>query len=169
MEFQKVLQTRYSVRSFSNTPVEQDKIDKILESARIAPSGKNTQPQRICVLTTADDLAIVDQSTRGRYGAPLVFLICCDKSDVYHRPDGSTNAETDIAIAATYMMLTATDLGLGTLWVRNFHAEKTAELFNLSKELTPAAYLMVGYPTSDCEPDDWHHQRKSIQQLLIRR
>lgn len=57
MEFDQLLKERYSVRKFSNQKVEKEKIDKILEAARIAPTAVNYQPQRILVVEDPDNLA----------------------------------------------------------------------------------------------------------------
>jgi nitroreductase len=169
MEFQRLLEKRYSVRSFSSEPVMGEQVDKILAAAQIAPTAKNAQPQRIKVLTSESDLALVDSVTPARFNSPLVFLICYDKNECYTNPfDNKTiSGDVDASIVITYMMLAATELNLGTLWVGRFDPVKTIEVFNLGDDLVPVAFLMVGSPTPDSKPGERHFQRKSIKELLI--
>ena len=80
MEFDQLLKERYSVRKFSNQKVEKEKIDKILEAARIAPTAVNYQPQRILVVEDPDNLAKLKECTKYHFHAPLAMILCYDKT-----------------------------------------------------------------------------------------
>ena len=116
MDFMELAKARYSVRSFKNTPVEDEKIAKILEAAKIAPTAKNAQPQKIYVLKSADSVVAINDNCRCIYGAPLVFAIGYDESRVFGISDERVYGfgEIDSSIVTTHMMLEAAELGLGS-------------------------------------------------------
>jgi len=159
---------RYSVRKFQAKPVEPEKLDAILECARLAPTARNNQPQRVKVLTAPDDLAKVDQCTPCRFGAPAVLMVCCDTAAAWKRPfDGATSAEVDAAIVTTYLMLAAWEQGLGSCWVMHFDPAKAREAFALPDNLMPVALLPIGCAAEDAAPSERHAQRIALEQMLI--
>lgn len=168
MEFEKLIHTRYSVRSFKNMPVEKEKLDKILEAGRVAPTACNNQPQRIRIITGAE-LAKVDECTPCRFGAPLVLLVCYDKSITWRNKfDAQVNSgETDTAIVVDYMMLQAWDLGIGSCWVQYFDPKKTKEVFKLPDNLVPASFLPIGYAADDCKTSNNFGKRVPLKDLVF--
>jgi len=169
LSFAELAKARYSVRKFKEQPVEQEKIDQMLETMRIAPTAHNNQPQRVRVITAPEDLAMVDECTRCRFGAPLVFLICYDKETVWvrERYDGAKSGEVDASIITSYLMMQGQDLGLGSCWVMFFDPEKTAEVFNLPENVVPLAFLPMGYPAEDAEPSKMHGERFAMEDILL--
>jgi len=169
MSFKDLAANRYSVRKYKDKPVQQEKIDQILEAARLAPTAKNKQPQRIKIIQTKDDLAKADLCTPCRFGAPLVFLVCYDANEekVWQRLGGQHSCKIDIAIVVTHMMLQSQDLGLGSVWVGYFDPKKTTETFALGEDLVPCAMLMAGYPADDSKPSPMHSDRKPLCDILI--
>ena len=169
MSFQELAAERYSVRSFSNRPIEPEKIEKVLEAGRIAPTAHNYQPQRIKIITTAEDLAKVDECTPCRYGAPTVFLICFDKTVSWKREfDGECSGVVDSSIVTTHLMFAAQDLGLGSCWVMHFDPVKAIQLFALPDNIVPVAFLPVGYPAEGSVPSKGHGNRMPLQDYLLR-
>ena len=124
---------RYSVRSFSDKPVEQEKIDLILKAAQLAPTAVNFQPQMIYVLKSEAALGKINRLCRCIYGAPLVFLICSDERKTWksQTEPGYSAGEMDCSIVCTHMMLEAWELGVGSVWVRLFDVNKVAKAFDL--------------------------------------
>jgi nitroreductase len=169
MQFKELAAARYSVRQFKDKPVEQDKLDLILEAARIAPTGANKQPQRILLVSGAKELEKVDACTPCRFGAPLVFIICYDSDACWVRQkyDGAKSGEVDAGIVTTHMMLQAADAGLGTTWVMHFDPAKTREEFALPSHIIPVAFLPTGYPADDAQPAGFHSQRYPLDKLLL--
>ena len=159
---------RYSMRSFGAQAVEDEKLAQILETGRIAPTARNGQPQRIKVITDAQELAQVDECTPCRYGAQLVLLICYDKTKCYERQhDSALSGDVDASIVTTHMMLMAQELGLGTCWVMHFDPAKTIELFKLPENIVPVAFLPIGYPSDTAAPSERHSERFSIESFLL--
>lgn len=78
MDFLEFSRKRFSVRSYSEKPIEDEKIQKILQAAIIAPTAVNYQPQKIYVLKSDEALRKIRGITRSTYNAPLVLLICSD-------------------------------------------------------------------------------------------
>jgi len=159
---------RFSVRKFSEQAIEPEKLAQILEAGRIAPTAHNEQPQRIKVITAADELAKVDECTRCRFGAPTVLFVCYDKDVCWKRPfDSAPSGEIDASIVTTHMMLTAQDLGLGTCWVMFFDPEKAIEQFALPENIIPVAMMPVGYLADDAAPSKLHGSRLEIESILL--
>ena len=103
MEFEEIIRRRTSVRKFSDKELEQTKLDKILETGRLAPTAKNSQPIKIYVIRSKEGITKLDKATRCRYGANTVLLICGNIEEAYHKEDYSTY-EMDSCIVATHMM-----------------------------------------------------------------
>ncbi|GHS99288.1 nitroreductase [Synergistales bacterium] len=168
MNFQEVLDKRYSVRNFEDTPLESEKLASILEAARIAPTAGNKQPQRILVVRKPEELEKIDLCTPCRYGAPTVLIVCYDKTVCWVRPfDGENSGQVDDSIVGTYIMLKAESLGVGSVWVMKFDPAKTVEQFKLPENIVPVAMLVLGYATKDAEPAERHSQRFPIEQMLL--
>jgi nitroreductase len=168
VDFQEVLRKRYSVRSFDSTPLGNDAIEVILETARIVPTASNKQPQRIIVARKPEELKKIDVCTTCRYGAPVVFVVCYDKTDCWTSPFNSDDSgHVDTSIVTTYMMLAAENLGLGTIWVLRFDPAKVTEQFSLPAHIVPVSMLMVGHPAKDAAPSERHQQRYPKEHMLL--
>lgn len=167
MDFLELAKQRYSCRMFSNKEVEKEKIDLILEAARVAPTGRNFQPQRILVLTEKEELEKLSACTQYGWGAPVIMVICYDKNVSWKRKqDGAEGGEVDASIVTTHMMLEAQNLGLGTTWVGSFAPDKLKEVYEFPENLEPVAILPIGYPADDAHPSDLHSQRNDIEQIV---
>ena len=167
MNFIDLAKSRFSCRKFDGKQVEQDKIDIILESARVAPTAVNKQPQRILVIDDKTVLEKLKECTKYTFDAPLCFVICVKSDIAYKRGyDGKNSAEIDGSIVTTHMMLQAQDLGLGTTWVMAFNPEKAKSILNLPDELEPLAILPTGYPASDVEISPLHTKSISIDEMV---
>ncbi|MCR5761779.1 MAG: nitroreductase family protein [Treponema sp.] len=172
MDFLDLCKKRYSVRKFSSKAVEEEKIQKILEAGRIAPTAKNTQPQKIFYLKSEEALAKVNAATPMAFHAPVVLMICYDTTQSYILAADThfknyDSGEVDTAIVTTMMMMQATELGLGTLWARGFDSQKLIDAFNLPENMHPVCLLDIGYPADDCVPSERHTLRKSLSENLI--
>ena len=164
MEFDKVLKERYSVREYKQTPVEEEKIQAILDTVRLAPTAKNSQPQKIFVAKTENALKLIDEVTPNRFGAPVAFLICGNKDKAcILKSNGRNFLEVDATIIQTYMMLKATDLGLSTCWIGRFTNEKVYSVLNISENYIPYGILLVGYKSDNATPSTAHEDRLSVK------
>lgn len=165
MNFMELASQRYSVRSFSKKPVEQEKIDLILKSAQLAPTAVNYQPQMIYVLKSEAAMNKINRLCRCIYGAPMVFLICSDERRTWksQTEKGYSTGEMDCSIVCTHMMFEAWEQGLGSVWVRLFDVNAVAKAFDLPAYMKPVCLLPVGYATDDCVPyAPWHDVYRDI-------
>lgn len=145
MDFLSLAKQRFSARSYSSREVEQEKIDRILEAGRIAPTACNNQPQRILVIRTKDGLEKLNKAYN-TFNAPLAFMVCADHSATWKRAsDGKDSSDIDTSIVTTHMMLEATDLGLNTLWVCAFKPDIIRREFSLPDSVEPMNLLLTGY------------------------
>ncbi|MCL2220409.1 MAG: nitroreductase family protein [Chitinispirillia bacterium] len=160
---------RYSVRSFSQKPIEAETLRLVLEAARIAPTACNNQPQRIKIIMGGDDLAKADECTPCRFNAPVVLLVCYDKTVCWTHPENSSlySGEIDASIATTHLMMAAQDAGLGSCWVMRFERDKAAKIFALPENIVPVAMLPIGYKADDAAPSGLHSRRPVLEKILL--
>ena len=163
--FMDLARQRYAVREYAQTPVEQAKLDSILEAGRLAPTAKNVQPQHIYVLQSTEAIAKINELTRCAYGAPVVFLVCYDTNAVWTR-DGANSGDMDCSIVGTHMMLEATELGLGTCWVKWFNPEEVAAAFELPANHKPSFLMPCGYAADNARPHANHFNRKPLSETV---
>ena len=163
--FLELAKARFSVRYYAKTPVEQEKIDAILDAARIAPTAKNLQPFHIYVLKSEEAISKINKLSRCAYGAPVVFIVCYDKSKAWTSPfDANDNSGVmDTSIVGTHMMLEAFDQGLGSCWVKFFNPKEVAAAFEIPDNLTPSFLLDVGYPMKGTAPSKMHLEKRAVK------
>ena len=169
MEFNDVLNRRYSCRAFASLDVEQEKVDRILEAGRIAPTAVNKQPVHIWAVSRPETLEAIKGVTRSNYGAPLILVVGCRPADAWvRRYDGNNGAEVDAAIVATYLMLAAENDGLATLWVGSFDPALLRDILTGAEGYELVAMINVGYPTPESQPSAMHGERKPMGVLVTR-
>ncbi len=168
MDFFELAKERYSCRSFSEKEVEKEKIEKILEVARLAPTARNLQPQRILVLTKKEQLEKLSTCTQYGWNAPIIMILFYDKTVSYKRDkyDNKEFGDIDTSIVTTHMMLEAQSLGLGTTWVGSFDPKKIIEVYEVPENLIPVAILPIGYPSKEAKPSKLHFQRNTISNFV---
>jgi nitroreductase len=169
MDFQKLVQERYSCKKFTNQPVPQEKLDAILEAGRVAPTAKNLQEQRIYVARTPESLAKIDQITPCRYGAPVVLVVAFDKDNVFHYPgDRYDSGVEDATIIATHMLLASAAEGINSCWLNFFDPDKAAEILGLPANEQAVMLLDLGYAADDPagRPLENHGKRKAIGETV---
>ncbi len=164
MDFEKLIQVRYSVRAYKKDPVEKWKIEKILEAARLAPSAANRQPYKIFLISTEK----YREELKKIYGAewfvqaPVVICICGIRNQAWTRNDGKNHFDIDCAIAMDHMILAATELGLGTCWICAFDVQSVKKFLKLPENLEPVAFTPLGYAAD--KPKD--KKRKKIEEIV---
>lgn len=169
MDFLELVSKRYSCRDISDKPVEQEKIEKIIKSAIVAPTAHNIQPFKIWIIDKSEDIEKIKETTPCTHGAPLFFVVGANKETGWIRKyDQKSYAEIDAAIVATHMMLEIEALGLSTTWVGHFKNEKLAENFPQMKGYELIAIFPVGYAKEDAKPIPMHFERKSENELVER-
>jgi len=166
--FYELAKARYSVRNYRDIPVEEDKLQYILECGRIAPSAANYQPWHLIVIRDKEIRnALAKTYSRPWFlQAPVVVVICGDHHAGWKRSDGKDHTDIDASIIIDHLTLAAAEQGLGTCWICNFDALQCASILKLPEHIEPIAYLPLGYPGK--EPDDRtrHLARKKLEEIV---
>ena len=147
-----LLRTRRSIRRFQEQPVEQEKIDILIEAMLRSPSSRGLNPWEFVVVTDKDTLVRLSQAkphgAAFLKNAPLAIVVCADptKCDVWVE---------DCSIASILLHLTASDLGLGSCWVQirlrehdagQMAQDHVAEILGLPAGLVVESIIAIGYP-----------------------
>ncbi len=144
------IRKRYSCRTYQDKPIKQEKLDQLLEAARLAPSAKNLQDWRFVV--------VIEKETRQKVAActnrPEVFskagaiVAACSVSDEVMRC-GQAVAPIDVSIALEHIALQSTELGLGTCWIGSFETEKVRAILDIPADINIIELMTVGYPADE--------------------
>lgn len=148
MEFSELIRARYSVRAYQARPVEEEKVQEVLEAARLAPTANNRQPFQFIVIHPAGREAELRRvySEEWFLRAPLVICTCAIPDECWVRMDGKRYVDVDVAIAVDHLILAATVLGLGTCWIADFDPEAAREVLGLPDGVEPVVFTTLGYP-----------------------
>lgn len=166
MDFADLIRARRSVRSYRPDPVEPDKLERVLEAARLAPSACNRQPFRMMVVSTAGreaELATV-YSRPWFVQAPLIIAACGVASEAWTRGDGKIYVDVDVTIAMDHLILAAADEGLGTCWIAAFDPVAARLALKPDPGWEPLLLTPLGYPADVPRP----RQRRPLAELVKR-
>jgi nitroreductase len=172
----KEIETRRSIRKYSNKPVEDEKILQLIESARIAPSGSNTQPWHFIIVKselTREKLGKASYDQKWMSTAP-VHIVCV--ADIRARinddiditlDENSPQPELkliirDATIAIEHIVLEAENLGLGTCWVAWFVQEDIRPILNIPSDKYVVGIIPVGYADETPKP----RPRKKLEDII---
>lgn len=148
MNFLELTKRRYSARNYSSDMVEQEKLDYILECARLAPSAVNYQPWHFFVIKSDKQKQLVQHSYPRDWfaGAPLYIIVCVDSAVAWVRKsDNKNHSDVDAAIATEHICLADAEQGIGSCWVCNFDADILKQNLHLSPTQYPVAIVSLGY------------------------
>jgi nitroreductase len=165
LEFNKLIEARYSVRAYKSDPVSDEVLQQVLEAARLAPTACNRQPYCLIVLHTEGR----QEELRRLYPRewfvqpPLIVGICVQTSEAWVRSsDGKCYADVDAAIAMDHLILAAASLGLGTCWIAAFDPTAAREILGLPDGVEPIAFTPLGYPADT----PGAKKRKRIEEMV---
>ena len=153
MDFETVINNRYNVRAYDTKPVEDEKLQQVLNAARMAPTASNRQAFQLIVVHTTGR----EEEMRRIYNkdwfvdAPIVIAACAV-------PDYKLN----VGIVMDHLILTATELGLGTCWIGAFNRDAAREILGLPDDVEPIIFTTLGYATDELRPKS----RKSLDELV---
>ena len=164
MELYEAIRSRYSVRSYQDKPVEDDKLGRILEAARLAPSGSNRQGWKFVVVRDADTRGKLVAACRDQEfvaAAPVVI------AGVGLTPDRKMSCDVpgdpvDVAIAMEHIALAAVAEGLGTCWIGAFHQDRVRDLLGVSADAKVVEVMTLGYPADELPAKN----RKAIDEIV---
>jgi nitroreductase len=167
MTFNDLARKRYSCRKLAAKPVEQEKIDAIVEAGILAPTAVNKQPFRIWVAKSPEAVKAIHETTAFTFGAEVFLVVGAKRDEAWVRPADNANfADVDATIVATHMMLAIEDQGLATTWVGHFDAPKLQELLPELAGFDLVAIFPVGYADPSAAPSALHTRRKSATELV---
>ena len=151
MKFFDVLNARHSIRAYTNTPVEDEVLDRIFEAINRAPSAGNLQAFEVYVVSDGGDRAeladAAEQDFVGRAPVVLVFCAHAERSvERYGKRGTGLYCLQDATIACTYAMLAATALDLSSVWVGAFREDIVRSIIRAPQTHRPVAMLPIGYP-----------------------
>ena len=148
MEFLELVRSRYSVRAYQPTPVEEEKLQQVLEAACLAPTAANRQPFRLIVIATEGREAELRRIYPASWltQAPLIICACTVPDEGWVRMDGKGYADVDVTIAMDHLILAARSLDLGTCWIADFDPASAREVLGLPDGVDPVFFIALGYP-----------------------
>jgi nitroreductase len=167
METFEAIRRRKSVRAYAPARVEKEKLERILEAARLAPSAENIQPWYFIVVTDPEKRKQI--AGGGRFAgfiedAPVLIVGCGDQraSPKWY--------SIDVAIAMQNMVIAATSEGLGTCWIGSFDEGLVRKLLKIPENYRVVALLTVGYPREklDLTGKVVHllHRKKRLEEIV---
>jgi len=163
---------RQSVRKYRNKPVEKEKIKKLIESVRLAPSACNSQPWKLIIVDEPELRTQVSKATFNKaisfnkfaVEAPVIAVLVIEKAKPIAKIGGLIKnqeyPEYDIGIAAAHFCLQAAELGLGTCMMGWFDEKKIQQLLTIPKKRKIGLVITLGYP-----PEDYKQRKKNRKPL----
>lgn len=167
MDFKELIKARYSCKKYDGKQISNDQLQAILEAGRLAPTAKNLQEQHIYVMQSEEALAIIDEVTPCRYGAPTVLVVAFDAEDVYVYPGEQRDSGIeDASIVATHMLLAAKDAGVDSCWINRFNPAELKEKLGLPENEEILMLMDLGYAAEGAGPLANHDKRKSLDEMV---
>ncbi len=151
MDVFETIQNRRSIRKYSDKAVEDEKLNKVLEAARLSPSAHNYQNKKIIVIKDEETKIKLAEATRSYdfiAQAPVVLISCGTGPDTL-MSCGQSRHSVDLSIATSFMILEACELGLGTCWIGGFNSTVVKEVLGIPENATVVAITPLGYPAEN--------------------
>ena len=164
MSFLELAMKRYSVRAYKPDTVGDDKLEQVLEAARLAPTASNRQPLMFIVVRTAGR----ESELRRIYNsdwfvqAPVIICACGTPNQAWVRKDGKSYCDVDVTIAMDHLILAAADLELGTCWIAAFDPSAARDVLGLPDDVDPIVVTPLGYPADNPKPKN----RRPLSELV---
>lgn len=170
MDFLQLVKTRESIRNYDpERPVEQEKLDRILEAGRLAPSAANRQPWKFYLISKPENLARIRKCyAKGWFDdAPQILVVAGKRDQAWTRgSDGYNALETDLTIAMDHMILAAEAEGIGTCWIAAFDPENLKNAGIIDPDETVFAITPLGYPKPGFEKRG-QKLRKTAKEVIV--
>jgi nitroreductase len=154
MDFYEAVQARYSCRKYHDRPVEEEKLMRILEAARLAPSASNRQETRLVVVRNPAVRAALREAAHGQsfVGEAPIVIAGCAETDERVMASGFRADVVDVTIAMEHVALAAAAEGLGTCWIGAFDQQAAKRAIG-APDRVPVIHLMtLGYPADQPRP-----------------
>ena len=165
MEYSELIRKRYSVRAYKPDPIEDDKLQKVLDAARLAPTAANRQPFQLVVMHTEGRQADFKRIYNKDWFVQAPLIICAvgvPRHSWVRSDDKRRYLDVDVAIIMDHLILEATNQGLGTCWIAAFNAKAAREILKVPAEVEPLIFSPLGYPADEAGPKE----RKPLSDLV---
>jgi len=164
MELWEAIRNRRSIRKYKDQPVEEEKLARVLEAGRLAPSAGNRQEWKYVVVQDARVRQKLVEAANGQQfvGEAGVCLVCCAVGGEHVMSCGQASYPIDVAISVDHMTLAAVEEGLGTCWIGAFQEPAVKELLSIPEEVRVVALLPLGYPDMEPKP----RRRKAMEEIV---
>ena len=148
MELNEAIKQRRSVRDYKDQPIPQDKLEKVLEAARLAPAGGNRQAWKFVIVRDSKRRQELASAAGQNFiaKAPVIIAAVATMPNLVMMC-GVPEYAVDLAIAVDHMTLTAVDQGLGTCWIGAFSQDKARDILKIPAKYQIVALLPLGFPT----------------------
>jgi len=150
MKVLEAIQKRRSVRKYKEDPIPEEVLLRVLEAARLAPSGKNFQPWKFIIVKDKALKKKLAEASAGQFfiaRAPIIIVGCGFPDNCYARMGRYMKSwSVDVTIALEHLILQAQEEGLGTCWIGSFEEEEVKAILNVPKEVKVLALTPLGYP-----------------------
>lgn len=164
MTVMEAIRTRKSVRSYLDKPVEDEKLNLILEAARLAPSARNTQEWRFIVVRNPETKKkFAEVSGQAHMAEASLVIAACAETDERVMACGQKCFPVDVAIALDHMTLTAVTLGLGTCWIGGIEGQLVKRILNIPDNIRLVGLMCLGYPV---DPSPIEKKRLPMEQIV---
>jgi len=164
METKEAIQKRSSIRAYEDTAVPMEKLAQVLEAARLAPSGRNSQNWKFVVVQDDERRQALGRATGSQshvYTAPVIIAaVATDPDEIM--PCGIFAYPVNLAIAIDHMTLAAVDLGLGTCWIGAFSQDTVKKILEVPDKYKIVSLLTLGYPAEKGRPKE----RKLLEEIV---
>ncbi|MCX5657874.1 MAG: nitroreductase family protein [Candidatus Omnitrophica bacterium] len=164
MDVMEAIKKRHSTRSYLDKPVEEEKLKKVLEAARLAPSANNYQEWRYIVVKDKNTREKLIQAAKGQKfvaEAPII-LVACAVTDNHKMTCGQLCYPIDVAISLDHLSLAAVEEGLGTCWIGAFYEDEVKKILAIPPEVHVVELMTLGYPKALSEP----MPRKDLKEIV---
>jgi nitroreductase len=172
MDVKKAIESRRSIRKYQDKPIPNNLVNEVINAARLAPSGNNLQPSRYIIVKDDETKKKLQDNDIIRdkwvYNAPVIIVCCTDPKAYTKSVEGwddpnEIRAIRDLAIASSYLVLQATEVGLGTCYCGWIKKDKIKEILDIPQHFIVPYVITLGYPaeTPNARP------RKGTEEILL--
>lgn len=145
-----IIKSRKSIRRYKEDPIPEDVLLRVLEAARLAPSGKNLQPWKFIIVGDDAGKKALAEASRGQFfmaGAPFIIAACgCPEMSYQRQGNYMQSWPIDVTIAFQHLVLQAEEEGLGTCWIGAFEEKEVKRLLHVPENWRVLALTPLGYP-----------------------
>jgi nitroreductase len=162
LSLMEIIKGRRSIRAYSGQPVEKEKLDAVLDAARLAPSARNRQKWQFIIITDPEIKDLMHEACNNQPSvkqAPVCIVVVDEEPGVMSC--GQAVDTVDASIAFSFLILKAYEEGLGTCWLGHFDKDKVKTALGIPENMSVVAVTPLGYPAEN--PDA--RPRKSLEEI----